>query len=382
MSLQIVRNDITHMAVDAIVNTANPRPVIGAGTDSAVHKAAGAKLLEARKRIGQIDRGDAVMTPGFDLSAKYVIHAVGCRWRGGFSGEKLILRHAYESALNAAWNARCRSIAFPLMGAGSYHFPKGMAMDIALSAFENFAHKDEMDIYLVLFGMHDLHLSDEMLQSIASFIDENYVQMQYAVEYGYHKTERRLSREEYQREFEETAFHPYSDSTREETINDSRAEQRENASPLHSVFKLQKSAELGRGQGIPMDSLKNRVKHLDDNFSQALMMYMIEKNLSDVDVYRKINMDKTTFNKIKNHPEHTPSRVNALAIAIGLELNIDQTKDFIARAGYALSSSSAFDLIISAFITYGNYHFDEINETLYELNLPTLSKSYGGRVKS
>ena len=152
MPYEIVRNDITRMRVDAIVNTANPEPIIGTGTDYAIHKAAGPKLLEARKKIGDIAEGCAAATPAFNLRARYVLHTVSPVWQGGEHGEPELLRRAYDAALELAAQLKCRSVAFPLMAAGAYGFPHDCALLTAVQAISEFVLRHRMHVYLVLFG--------------------------------------------------------------------------------------------------------------------------------------------------------------------------------------------------------------------------------------
>ena len=175
MSFEIVRNDITNMRVDAIVNTANPRPVIGSGVDALIHAKAGPRLLQARQRIGRIGAGHAAITPGYDLVAEFVIHTVGPVWRGGFFGEEKLLRSCYDSALKLALEQGCGSVAFPLISTGNYGFPKDKALQIAISAFSSFLMEHEMRIYLVVFDRTSFILSEKLFRDVASYIDENYV---------------------------------------------------------------------------------------------------------------------------------------------------------------------------------------------------------------
>ena len=151
MPFEIVRNDITHMRVDAIVNTANPKSVIGLGVDSTIHEKAGPDLLAAREKIGAIEVGCAAITPGFRLQAKYVIHTVGPIWDGGGCQEEILLRCCYDNSLQLAEEHGCHSIAFPLISTGAYGFPRDRALQIAISAFSAFLLEHDMQIYLVVF---------------------------------------------------------------------------------------------------------------------------------------------------------------------------------------------------------------------------------------
>lgn len=184
MPFEIVRNDIVNMQVDAIVNTANPRPVIGSGTDAGIHAKAGPKLLEARQKIGNIQAGCSAITGGYGLDADYVIHTVGPVWRGGLFGESKKLRSCYDSALKLALEYECQSIAFPLISTGNYGFPKDKALQIAIAALSEFLLEYEMQIYLVVFNRDAFQLSEKLFHSVASYIDEHYVERKENEEYG------------------------------------------------------------------------------------------------------------------------------------------------------------------------------------------------------
>lgn len=203
MPFEIVRNDITQMTVDAIVNTANPKPIVGSGTDTMIHKKAGPKLLAARQKIGSIDVGSAAITPAFDLQAKYVIHSVGPVWDGGSDGEEALLRNCYDNSLKLAMEHRCKSVAFPLISTGNYGFPKDKALQIAISAFSTFLLEYEMQIYLVVFDRTSFKLSEKLFQSVASYIDEHYVETSEIAAYGEASENRRRIRRRRDWELEE-----------------------------------------------------------------------------------------------------------------------------------------------------------------------------------
>ena len=152
MLFQIVRNDITKIKADAIVNTANPKPCVGSGTDSAIYAAAGKEVLLAeRKKIGDIEPGTACSTDAFKLDAKYIIHTVGPAWVDGKHGERDILRSCYANSISLAADLNCNSIAFPLIATGVYGFPKDEALNIALAEIGKFLLIHEMKVILVVF---------------------------------------------------------------------------------------------------------------------------------------------------------------------------------------------------------------------------------------
>lgn len=330
MPFQIVRNDITNMQVDAIVNTANPYPVIGAGTDAAIHKKAGPGLLAARQRIGMIGAGCAAITPAFDLQARYVIHTVGPVWDGGSYGEEKLLRSCYDQALKLAADHGCRSIAFPLISTGNYGFPKDKALQIAIAAFSAFLPENDISIYLVVFDRDSFRLSEKLFHSVASYIDENYVAGSKAMAYG----------EAYVRRRQDVEYC-----------------RRSQCAPA--------PAPMGA-------SLKKKLAQIDAGFTETLLKLIDKSGKKDAEIYKKANLSKQHFSKIRNDPDYKPKKSTAIALALALELDLEKTKDLIGRAGYALTNSSKFDLIICYFIEQRNYNVVEINIALYEFDQPLL----------
>jgi len=339
MPFEIVRNDITNMRVDAIVNSANPRPVIGLGTDSSIHEKAGPALLEARRKIGPIPVGRAAITPAFRLHAKYVIHTVGPVWDGGSYGEEKLLRSCYDQSLKLALTYDCKSIAFPLIATNNYGFPKDKALQIAVAAFSEFLLEHEMLIYLVVFDRSAYKLSEKLVSSIASYIDDHYVQVWEASIYGAEDWRENLG----SRRSRDLDLYRES-CAREETLPCAPAPQSR------------------------MPSLRDFLKKEDAGFTETLLKLIDKTGKKDSEVYKKANLSKQHFSKIRNNPHYKPTKQTAVALAIALELNLEQTKDLIGRAGYALSNSSKFDLIIRYFIEQGNFNVVEINIALYEFD--------------
>ena len=338
MPFEIVRNDITMMRVDAIINTANPRPVIGAGTDRCIHEAAGPELLKARQLVGRIEVGHAAITPAFHLHAAYVIHTVGPVWQDGRQGEELLLRSCYENALRLAAQNGCQSVAFPLISTGNYGFPKDRALQIAIAVFSAFLLENEMQIYLVVYDRESFRLSEKLFQSVASYIDEYYVEAQGAVS----RKERRCRiRQRHQTEICESSAIP-------EGISVCRT--------------------IDEPCGTKAVSLEDMLKQADAGFTETLLKLIDKSGKKDSEIYKKANLSKQHFSKIRNNPAYKPTKPTAIALALALELNLEDTKDLIGRAGYALTNSSKFDLIIRFFIEQGNYNVVEINITLYEFD--------------
>lgn len=332
MPFQIVRNDITAMEADAIVNTANPRPVIGSGTDAMIHAAAGPRLLQARQKIGDIAPGTAAVTAAYDLRAKYVIHTVGPVWLDGNHGEEAILRSCYDSCLRLALKKGCKSIAFPLISTGNYGFPKDKALQTAIAAFSAFLTQHDMQIYLVVFDRTAYRLSEQLFQSVASYIDQHYV-----------------------------------DACEKEAFRYERQTLRGRAMPDMAVCEACCAPAPAKSA-----SLEDFLKQADAGFSETLLKLIDKIGKKDSDIYKKANVSKQHFSKIRNNPAYKPTKATALAFAIALELDLAQTRDLIGRAGYALTASSKFDLILQFFIEQKNYNIVQINCTLYEFDQPLL----------
>ena len=337
MPFEIVRNDITKMAVDAIVNTVNPRPVIGAGVDAAIHKKAGPQLLRARQAVGSIPMGSAAITPAYGLDARYVIHTVGPVWIDGSHGEDALLRSCYDNALSLALENQCESIAFPLISTGNYGFPKDKALQIAIAAFSTFLLEHELRICLVVFDGASFRLSEKLFQRVASYIDENYVRDYAPVTFEAARM-RRPSKPQ-RRQLEQAC--------------ESRpaAEDMLPCAPVAADWCI---------------SLEDMLKKADAGFTERLLQLIDESGRKDADIYKKAGISKQHFSKIRNDPHYKPKKPTAVALALALELDLEQTRDLLARAGYALSNSSKFDLIVRYFIEQRNYNVVEINCVLFE----------------
>ena len=336
MPFEIVRNDIVNMQVDVVVNTANPNPVIGSGVDSGIHKKAGHELLVARQKIGCIDFGDAAITPGFDLDARYVIHTVGPVWKDGSHREEQILSSCYRNSLTLAKEHGCESIAFPLIATGNYRFPKPLALQIAVREISTFLLENEMQVYLVVFGKEAFALSEKLFKSVSSYIDENYIRSKTLDEYG------------------------------TESMYGSRLETRR--------IREQECSDMLVGAAIPIDSddWGQLLKDLDAGFSETLLQLIDRTGKKDSEIYKKANVDRKLFSKIRNNMDYRPSKTTALAFAFALELDVDETKDFISRAGFALSHSSKFDVIVEYFLVNRNYNVFELNEVLFAFDQPLI----------
>lgn len=346
MPFEIVRNDIVNMQVDVIVNTANPKAVIGYGVDAGIHLKAGEELLEARKKIGSISVGDAAITPGYKLSAKFVIHTVGPVWQEGKHNEEYLLRQCYEKSLALAVRHKCESVAFPLISAGNHGFPKPLALQTAVNVFSEFLLKNDMQIYLVVFSKDAFALSEKLFNSVQSYIDENYIT---------------------EKTFDEYGVKNKCDVRGIEIAQISRALEASICidEGYDSSDKQMMPQAIPKAGAAALPSIERLLKNTDAGFSQTLLMLIDKTGKKDSEIYKKANIDRRLFSKIRNNPNYKPSKPTALAFAIALELNLEETKDFIARAGFALSHSSKADIIIEYFISNKNYDIFEINETLF-----------------
>ena len=367
MAFQIVRNDIVNMKVDAIVNTANPQPRVGSGTDAGIHAKAGPELLEARKALGAIRPGEAAVTPAFGLDARYVIHTVGPVWRGGLLGESKTLRSCYDSALALALEKDCRSVAFPLISAGNYGFPKDKAMQIAIQAFSEFLMDHELQIYLVVFDGEAFRLSEKLFRNVASYIDEHYVKAAKIREYDRFPWEGRASSVHAGWRENTGSLPDLQDFTRREEAPREMA--------AHSASYAPSQAPRHPGLALPQTQRKKKpgslsewLQDTDAGFSETLLALIDKTGKKDSAVYTKANVSRQHFSKIRNNPDYKPTKSTAIAFAIALELNMEQTKDLIGRAGYALTRSSKFDVIIMYFIENGIYDLYDINAALYEFD--------------
>ena len=385
MPFQIVRNDITKMQVDAVVNTANPEPVYASGTDAAIYKAAGAeKLLEARRKIGALECGTAAVTPAFELNAKYIIHTVGPVWKNGEAGERELLESCYENSLRLALEYKCESIAFPLISTGVYGFPKEEALQIALRVFSQFLMQEEMMIYLVVFDKESFALTNKVFQGVEAYIDENYVaeqkqeQAQYFRYEDYSRRRREWNIPDCVRETNAGMFgssirgkssaDEVPDRYREESIERIVEECQVLESPAGESFAEESFAAK------PTRSLDDVIAQLGETFQERLLRLIDERGLDDVEVYKKANLSRKLFSKIRCNSNYKPAKKTAISLALALELSLDETKDFLGRAELALSPSSKFDLIIQYFIEQKVYDIYTINLALFQHDQPILGE--------
>ena len=329
MPFTIVRQDITKMQVDAIVNAANTALRMGGGVCGAIFKAAGyAELQEACYKVSPIKTGEAAITPGFRLPAKYVIHAAGpvySHWNA--EQNEQLLRSAYTESLKLALENGCGSIAFPLISSGIYGYPKEEALRVAVTAIKDFLAEHDMDVYLVIFDRASFSVSEKLLGAVESYIDENYVDTHFV--------------------------------SRQEMPNAKYEE-------IYTQF-IAKNEPMAASK-----VLEDFIDDLDEPFNTTLLRLIDARGKTDSEVYKRANIDRKLFSKIRTGKGYMPSKRTILALAVSLELTLEETDDLLGRAGYALSHSQKFDVIVGFFIVSGKYDIFEINEVLFKYDQPLL----------
>jgi len=347
MPFKIIRDDITKVKADAIVNPANPEPVIGGGVESAIYEAAGKeKLLEARKELGRLQPGKVGVTEAFNLDAKYIVHVSGLYWKGGNSFEARCLKECYEKALKAALDKGCKSIAFPLLATGTYGFPKDIGLDVAVSTFTEFLEEYEMEITLVVFDNEAVNVSGKLAYEVKSFIDDKYALEVLETEY---KKDRNIECYELPNE----RFHLL---LKEETYD-----VLDNAC-TKDTFSAKQPGSLEA-------ALKNIYK---ESFEKHLQQLINKKGLRNSEVYAAANISKQYFSKLLKG-QVKPSKDKMLALAVGLRLNMDEVVDFLRIGGYALSPISQTDTVVEYFIRKQEYNVLKINIVLFDYGLEPLS---------
>ena len=328
MPLEIVRNDITKMQVDAIVNAANSSLLGGGGVDGCIHRAAGKGLLEECKTLGGCETGNAKITGSYNLPCKHVIHAVGPRWLGGKRNEKALLESCYKVSLQLAKENNCESVAFPLISSGIYGYPKDQALKVAIDVISTFLLENDMMVYIVIFDKAAYKISEKLFSDIAEYIDDNYVD-------------------------------EHTDYRRESMRINAPMAPKQASVGLFEADLCECKAMMAE------EDLDAKLKQIDESFSQMLLRKIDEKGMTDAECYKKANIDRKLFSKIRSDVHYKPSKPTAIAFAIALELSLADTKDMLMKAGFALSHSNKFDIIIEYFISKGNYNIFEINEALF-----------------
>lgn len=385
MPFQIIRNDITKVKADAIVNTANPKVAVGSGTDSAIYNAAGKEqVLAERKKIGTMLPGQAAHTNAYNLDAKYIIHTIGPSWIDGDHNEREILHSCYEKSLELAAELKCKSIAFPLIATGVYGFPKDEALQIALAEINKFLLSHDMKVILVVFDRRAFELSGKLVGDIEEYIDEHYVDeirsAEYGGRYGNARRERleRLESLEYlhssvmpdaPKEAQPEEDKPQENGLEEDDLE--RDEIEEDDRPDQVVHAKVAASSFPDVSGMSLDEV---LDSSEDTFQQRLFRLIDESGMDDVTVYKKANIDRKVFSRIRCKADYKPKKKTAVAFAIALRLDMPTMLDLLSRAEIAFSPSNKFDLIITYFITNKVYDIFEINAALFKYGQPILGE--------
>ena len=406
MPLKIVRNDITKMNTQAIVNTANDIVTVGTGCDSAVYNAAGFdELLAYRKEnIGNVPEGEVFITPGFNLKAEYIIHAVSPRYVDGDHGVEEKLRSCYRKSLQLAKEHSISSISFPLISTGSFGYPKEEGMRIAVDEINAFLMNNDMLVFIVVFDDKATALGGKLYPDIEEYIDRKYVEERRAEEYSdrynvesrrnYDRAEKRMDSRDVDKRSDSRDMDKCSNSgTRTGRFwilgnsiqNLSKNSSADKSAPGRSKFLEDTIAQnVMAAEDISADyaemdfsedhesKLDERIQHLSDTFSEYLLYMIQEKSMDNVEVYKRAIVDKKTFSKIKNDKNYHPQKLTALCLCVGAKLNLDESRDLLARAGYALSPCDKTDIIFSYFIENEIYDMIELDIQLEEHGLPCI----------
>lgn len=332
MPFRIVRNDITKVHADAIVNTANPFPTIGKGTDTSVYNAAGREeLLRARQKIGVIEPGHSVATKSFALrknGIKYIIHTVGNHYDSKNPETVQNLRKCYSSSLELAQKLKCKSIAIPLLATGYYGFPKELGLKIAVEEISSFLLNNDIDITLVVYDPKSYMISEKLFDDIQDFLEENY------------------EGKELDDELE----------TGPDFLGGARAE-----SSMARTFLLCESQVCEPViTPIDVDSFIRDAKE-PLNFQNTLQQLIADRKLENAAVYKKACIDKKFFSKIISNKDYVPKKHVVMALGLALELPLTDYEHFLASAGYAFMPSSKFDLIVKYCVMKQIYNLVEVD---------------------
>lgn len=361
MPLQIVRNDITKMKVDAIVNAANESLMGGGGVDGCIHRAAGPKLLAECATLHGCKTGSAKITKAYQLPCKYVIHAVGPRWSDGQQREADLLTSCYHTSLMLAKEYGCESIAFPLISAGIFAYPKDQALRIAIDTIRAFLLDHDMMVYLVIFDKKSYQIGNKLFADLAAYIDDRYTDGQSPYRYKHVQASYRFGLK--QRDYcllDEQG--PYSEEGADGSLP---FEDEDGLAVREEPVEIQIDRIPNEFSLKSPPSLNEALKEIDESFSEMLLRKIDESGMTDAECYKKANVDRRLFSKIRSNKAYRPSKSTAIAFAIALELPLEEMKDMLMKAGFALSHSHKFDIIVEYFVEHGNYNVFEINEALF-----------------
>lgn len=376
MPFSIVRNDIARVHADVLVNAANTRLAEGGGVCGALFAAAGREQMRAAcDAIGGCPTGSAVVTPAFNLPARWCVHAVGPIWRGGRHGEEAALRSCYQSMFARVAELGARSVAYPLISAGIYGYPAGAALAVARDETRAFlAERDDIEVTLVVFDRSTVRLGSALEQEIREYIDDEYVAQSPHVR-------RRGAELEREARWAAGAAAPAAAKPEAEDAESTArkvdffassfaGDDAEESVPDGVVFRACSAAAPAPAAGAASTELDDLLEHLDAGFSETLFALIDQRGLADAEVYHRANLSRQLFSKIRSNPAYRPTKPTAVALAMALELDVPATQDLLSRAGLTLSRTSKFDVIVRFFLERGIYDIYQLNEALFAYDQP------------
>ena len=320
MPFTIVHDDITRLSVDAIVNPTNAYFSGKGGTDGAIYRVAGPWLRVALAMKRPLAVGDAIITEGFELPARYIIHTRGPVWEGGEDGEAEDLVRCYNNCLKLAWKSGCQSVAFPLISGGTFGFPNDDALQIAKDTINSFLRTNDMDVFLVIFMQHTFNLSKNLFADVSEYVAANLYRV---------------------------------------------ADVAYSLDPEGS-YGLNSSAHYS-ADPVTLD-LAEMLRHKSETFSCMLARLVDECGKTAPDIYKKARVTKSVYSKIMANIHYKPSKLTAVAFALALQLPWEELKELVESAGYSMTRTNKFDIVIEYFVRNKKYSIDEINAVLYELD--------------
>jgi O-acetyl-ADP-ribose deacetylase (regulator of RNase III) len=370
------------MEVDAIVNAANTDLQMGGGVCGAIFQAAGKKeLSRACAGLAPISTGEAVITDGFQLPAKYIVHTPGPVYQNGTFGERELLRNCYLNSLKLAFSKHCESIAFPLISSGIYGYPKEDALRVASDAIGEFLSEHEMNVFLAVFDSSAFRISEQLLGDVQSYIDETYVEthenLRHVAPPSLPSTSKRSPSDGFPLSY---PFRPSAGKDGRVFTTAVQSSSTQDASEYSASYPSRSSPRKNEtidSESFAIDSaspenLETLIEHLDESFSATLLRLVDASGKSDAEIYKRANIDRRLFSKIRSNSHYVPSKATVIAFAVALELTLEQTEDLLERAGFALSHSRKFDVIVEYFIDRGHHDIYQINEVLFQYDQPLL----------
>ena len=452
MPIRIIRDDITKVQCDAIVNAANKTLLGGGGVDGAIHKAAGIGLFFDCLKLRGCKVGEAKITPAHKLPCKYVIHTVGPKWKDGNHNEEEQLASCYTNSLLLAKENNCESVAFPLISTGVYKFPKAKALQIAVDTISSFLEDNDIDVTIVVYEKSDFQIDESLNDRLSQFIIDKHEGYLLGLKYskwpsitaeielpkGFafklgryrpsledltsvkcqierpHRKKKKFSRRTARgrrwtgkpRHWDIRNINECADT--EDTLSAARLLERIEELEREELKRkgitidaeydeiLSPSEDKKRGWQCDADSwvddqsfdehlphghfvhegsgavrhhrldLEEKLLQKDESFTQALFRMIDERGWTDPQCYKKANVDRKLFSKMRCEENYHPKKTTAIAFAIALELSYEETQEFIGKAGYTLTRSSELDLIVEFFIEEKNYNVMAINSALFD----------------